>query len=360
MIVIDAHCDAPSQMYRLCDFGSDNSHGQVDFPKMKLGGVDASFFAAYVPSSRSIENARTYVDELLSVVERQVSENPDKVAFADTSEMIKVNKSNGLTSIVLCIENASPIGESVELLEKYYQRGVRYVTLTHSADNQVGDSCSGKRTWGGLSPFGKELVREMNRVGMIIDLAHASDETIRDVLEISSAPVAYTHGCCRALASHRRNLSDEFIRGIAAGGGVVGMSIYPCFLSDEFVATLAASGLEKKMWVEDDYIADPGNPEKLAAWWKVQEELAALPRPGVSRVVEHIAHAIEVAGADHVAIGTDYCGIEATASGMEQISAMPLVWKEMRRIGISESIIEKVAGGNLMRLMDAVSICKRG
>lgn len=359
MIVIDAHCDAPSQMYRLSDFGADNARGQVDFPKMKKGGVDASFFAAYIPSSRSTENARAYVDDLLNVVECQVSRNSDKVAFARTAEEIKVNKSNGLTSIVLCMENASPIGESLDLLAKYYERGVRYVTLTHSADNLVGDSCSGKHTWGGLSPFGKELVREMNRIGMIIDLAHASDETIRDVLEISTAPVAYTHGCCRSLASHRRNLSDDLIRGIAAGGGVVGMSIYPCFLSDEFVDVLSASGLEKMMWVEDDYIADPGNPEKIAAWWKIQEELAALPRPGLSRVVEHIAHAIDVAGEDHVAIGTDYCGIEATAFGMENISSMPLVWKEMRRSGIDDTVIEKVAGGNLLSLMDAVSSCKQ-
>lgn len=355
MIVIDAHCDAPSQMYRLSDFGIDNQRGQVDFPKMKRGGVDASFFAAYIPASRSTVNARQYADALLDTVERQVAANAGMVAFARSAADVRENKSKGLTSIILCIENASPLGESLSLLEHYYERGVRYVTLTHSADNLVGDSCTGNHTWGGLSPFGKDLVREMNRLGMIIDLAHASDDTIRDVLEISSAPVAYTHGCCRALASHRRNLPDELLKGIADGGGVAGMSIYPCFLSDGFVDILKSSGLEKKMWVEDDYIADPGNPEKLAAWWKVQDELAALKRPGVSAAVAHIAHAINVAGADHVGIGTDYCGIEVTAEGMETVESMPHIWDGMRAAGFDETTIEKVAGSNFLRLMDDVA-----
>lgn len=358
MIVLDAHCDAPSQMYRLCDFGKDNQRSQVDFPKMKRGGVDASFFAAYIPASRSAEDARNYADALIDTVERQVAANSDKVALAKSVEDIKLNKHNGLNSIVLCIENGSPIGNDLALLEHYYKRGVRYMTLTHSADNLIGDSCSGKHTWGGLSPFGKDLVREMNRLGMIIDLAHASDDTISDVLKISSAPVAYTHGCCRALASHRRNIPDDLLKGIAERGGVAGMSIYPCFLSDDFVKTLAESGLEKNMWVEDDYIADPGNPEKIAAWWKVQDDLAALPRPSVSRVIDHIAHAIDIAGADHVGIGTDYCGIEVTALGMETIESMPLIWDGMGKAGFDETVIEKVAGGNFLRLMDAVSACK--
>lgn len=358
MIVLDAHCDGPSQMYRLNDFGLDNARSQVDFPKLKRGEVDASFFAAYIPASRSTENARAYVDELLAVVNRQVAANADTVAFARSAEEIKLNKLKGLTSIVLCMENASPIGDRLELLEHYYNLGVRYVTLTHTADNLVGDSCSGKRTWGGLSPFGREVVKEMNRLGLIIDLAHASDETIRDVLDLTTAPVAFTHGCCRALASHRRNLPDELIKGIADGGGVVGMSIYPCFLSDEFVKILDDSGLEKFMWVEDDYIADPGNPEKIAAWWDIQNKLRDLPRPAVSRVVDHIAHAVEIAGPDHVAIGTDYCGIEATAAGLETVASMPLLWNEMRKAGFDETTIEKVAGGNMLRLMDAVSNCR--
>ena len=354
MIVLDAHCDAPSQMYRLRDFGIDNERGQVDFPKMKRGGVDASFFAAFVPATRKGAQATEYADALLDTVDCQIAANKAVSAYAKTSDEIRYNKEHGLLSVMLGIENASPIQESRQLLDHYYNRGVRYVTLTHSADNQVGDSCTGAGTWGGLSPFGKEFISWMNGTGMLIDLAHSADSTIRDVLSITERPVAYTHGCCRSLASHRRNLPDDLIRGIAESGGIVCMSIYPCFLSDEFVGILDRSGLLDKLWVEDDYIADPSDPKKIKAWWDVQDELAALARPKVSRVVDHIEHAIEIAGIEHVGIGTDYDGIEVTAEGMEDISRFPVLWDEMRRRGFSETELKMVAGENFMRVLDKV------
>ena len=244
MIVLDAHCDAPSQMVRLRDFGVDNTFAQVDFPKLRRGAVDASFFAAYVPAKLQGQAATDHAACLLDECFRQVSQNPDKVAFARCSAGVRRNRKAGLNSVIMAIENASAIQEDFGLLRAFYKRGVRYVTLTHSADNQVGDSCTGQGTWGGLSPFGKTLIPEMNRCRMLIDVAHAADSTIRDVLALSQRPIAYTHGACRALASHKRNLSDELIRGIADGGGVVCISIYPPFLSDDFVRTLAASGLK--------------------------------------------------------------------------------------------------------------------
>src|SRR5574344_1621528 len=262
MIVLDAHCDAPSQMYRFRDFGKDNITGQVDFPKMKRGKVDSSFFAAYVPASLEGDAATDYAMALLDVATRQVEANADTVSFAHCAAGVRRNRAAGKTSVLLGLENASAFQHSFDILRRFYRMGVRYVTLTHSADNQVGDSCTGKGTWGGLSPFGKDLVKEMNHIGMMIDLAHAADSTMRDVLSISARPVAYTHGCCRALASHRRNISDELIRGIAESGGVVCMSIYPSFLDDDFVKVLAASGLEDKMCVEDEFIKDPRNPER--------------------------------------------------------------------------------------------------
>lgn len=354
MIVLDAHCDAPSQMYRLRDFGIDNKRGQVDFPKMKRGGVDASFFAIYVPASKGPEAATEYADALLDSVDRQVRSNGNAVAYATTSSEVKINKANGLISILLGMENASPIQHSYELLRHYWQRGVRYVTLTHSSDNQVCDSCTGRNTWGGLSPFGKELVGEMNSTGMLIDVAHCSDATIKDVLAVSKAPIAYTHGCSRALASHRRNISDELMKGIAENGGVVGMSIYPCFLSDEFVKVLADSGLESKLWVEDDYIADPSDKKKMEAWWAVQDELAALARPKIGLVADHIEHAIEVAGIGHVGVGTDYDGIEVTPEGLENIAGFSLIWDEMKLRGYGTEELEMIAGNNFLRLLDTV------
>lgn len=351
MIVLDAHCDAPSQMLRLRDYGKDNSHAQVDFPKMRRGGVDASFFALYVPAYMQGEQATEYAWRLLDEVDRQVSGNSDIVAYARCASSVLRNRSDGRLSVILGIENASAIGESFELLKEFYKRGVRYITLTHSADNQVGDSCTGVHTWGGLSPFGRELIPEMNRRRMMIDLAHSSDDTMRDVLSLSSKPVAYTHGCCRALASHKRNISDEMIRAIADGGGVVCMSIYPCFLDDDFVGVLERSSLEQKMWVEDEFIKSPSDPDKIKAWNALQDELSSLPRPGVQRVVDHIEHAVNVAGIEHVGIGTDYDGIEVCPAGLEDISHFPMIWEEMRKRGFGKREISMIAGDNFLRVM---------
>ena len=354
MIVLDAHCDAPSQMVRLRDFGVDNAFAQMDFPKMERGGVSASFFAAYVPASKQGDDATDWARRLLDETDRQVAANAGRVAYARCAGGVRRNSRAGLTSVLLGIENASALQESFDLLREFYRRGVRYVTLTHSADNQVGDSCTGSGTWGGLSPFGRRLIPEMNRRRMLIDVAHAADTTIRDVLELSQRPIAYTHGGCRALASHRRNLPDELIRGIADGGGVVCISIYPPFLDDAFVQTLAASGLEEKMSVEEAFIQDPADPRKRAAWEAVQRELQALPRPGVDRVADHIEHAVSVAGIDHVGIGTDYDGIEVTVRGLEDVSCFPLLWDELRARGFSRNEVARIAGGNLLRVLTAV------
>ena len=318
MIVLDSHCDAPSQMVRLRDFSRDNAFAQVDFPKMVRGGVDASFFAAYVPASKEGQAATDWARKLLDETDRQVAACAGRVAYARCAG------------------------------------GVRYVTLTHSADNQVGDSCTGVGTWGGLSPFGKRLVPEMNRRRMLNHVANPEDSSFLDVLESSERPIAYTHGACRALASHRRNLPDELIRGIAERGGVVSISIYPPFLDDGFVRTLAESGLEKKLSVEDAFIQDPADAAKRAAWEAVQRELQALPRPGIGRVVDHIEHAVSVAGIDHVGIGTDYDGIEVTVAGLEDISCFSRLWDEMRRRGFSQRDIDRIAGKNFLRVLTAV------
>lgn len=354
MIVLDSHCDAPSQMVRLRDFSRDNAFAQVDFPKMVRGGVDASFFAAYVPAAKEGQAATDWARKLLDETDRQVAACAGRVAYARCAGGVRRNRKAGLTSVLLGIENASALQESFDLLNEFYRRGVRYVTLTHSADNQVGDSCTGVGTWGGLSPFGKRLVPEMNRRRMLIDVAHSADSTIRDVLALSERPIAYTHGACRALASHRRNLPDELIRGIAERGGVVSISIYPPFLDDGFVRTLAESGLEKKLSVEDAFIQDPADAAKRAAWEAVQRELQALPRPGIGRVVDHIEHAVSVAGIDHVGIGTDYDGIEVTVAGLEDISCFPRLWDEMRRRGFSQRDIDRIAGKNFLRVLTAV------
>ena len=235
MFVLDTHCDTPSQILRLRDLAVDNHHAHVDFPKLRRGGVDGVFFALYVPASMDTEEAMAYAEKMLVGVKKSVSENADIVAFACSHKEAVVNKENSRTSIFLGLENGSPIGHSLERLHYFHDNGVRYVTLCHSADNQICDSCaSAVKKWGGLSPFGRELVSEMNRIGMLVDVSHASDDTFYDVLECSSSPVVATHSCCRSICNHPRNMTDDMIRALAQAGGVIQINFYPLFLDAGF------------------------------------------------------------------------------------------------------------------------------
>ena len=309
-------------MYRGRDFGKDNPGVQVDFPKMLRGGVTGSFFALYIPAKLSNGEATEYAFTLLKELKRQVAANPDKAAFARNASEMARNASKGLVSVFLGLENGSALLGRQGVLQELYAEGVRYVTLCHSADNDICDSCTGQGRWGGLSPLGRELIGEMNALGMTVDVAHTSNATVRDVLEISARPVAYTHGCCSSLCSHKRNLPDELIRGIASRGGVVCMSIFPCFLTDDFA----------------DY--DDDNPDSR-------------PMPELELVLDHIEHAVNVAGTEGVGIGTDYDGIEHTAKGLESIDKLPLIFDGLSKRGFRDDIIEKIASDNLLRVISA-------
>ncbi len=356
MFILDSHCDTPSQILRLRDILKDNERGQVDFPKMKKGGVDAAFFALYTPSSLSSDAAALKAMELMASVYDVLEKAKDIAALALTPDQALENKEKGLISVFMGMENGAPIGKSLSLLRLFWRFGVRYVTLCHSADNEICDSCASKvKRWSGLSPFGREVVREMNRLGMIIDVSHISDKSFYDVIECSEAPVVATHSCCRALSPHPRNMTDEMIRVLAGNGGVIQINFYPVFLDSGFAEILEKSGLsEEGEAVEAAFIADPADSDKRAAWYKIQDRLAALPRPSYKKIVDHIDHAVSVAGIDHVGIGSDFDGIEITPYGMENVSMTGKIFEEMRVRGYSEEDISKVAGGNFLRVMRKV------
>ena len=355
MLILDSHCDTPSQIMRLRNLAVDNPRGHVDFPKLKAGGVDASFFALFTPQSMAPDTATRYALQMLAGVHDQVEACPGEVHMAFSPEDIYNNKDKGLVSILLGMENGLPIGNSLSLLREFYRCGVRYMTLTHNGDNQIADSAAGNCTWNGLSPFGREVVAEMNRLGMIVDLAHSSDKTFWDVLEASSVPVVSTHSCCRALASHRRNMTDDMIRAMAERGGCIQINFYPVFLSDSFAGVLAGSGLEDEAdAAEAEFIADPSSQQKREHWYHFEDKLAALPRPGVKEIADHIDHAVKVGGIDHVGIGSDFDGISVTPSGLENISKIGLVFDELTRRGYSSDSVDKIAGGNFLRVFREV------
>ena len=355
MFVLDSHCDTPSQILRLRDLSLDNNHAHVDFPKLKRGGVDGAFFALYVPGNLETEEAFEYSQRLLEGVERAVEANSSSVAFATDSAQAFSNKQEGRFSVFLGLENGSPIGNSFDRLKWFYDRGVRYVTLCHSSDNQICDSCASKvKRWGGLSPFGKELVAEMNRLGMLIDVSHISDASFYDVLKYSDRPVVATHSCCRALCPHPRNMTDDMIRSLADAGGVIQINFYPLFLDSGFAEVLSGSGLEEKGgYVEKEFINDPSDPLKRAAWNRIQDEIQALPRPSFKLIADHIDHVVALAGIDHVGIGSDFDGIEVTPEGLEDISLLPILFDELRSRGYDSSDLEKIASGNFFRVLSA-------
>ena len=324
MFVLDSHCDTPSQMMRGLDIGIAGDRSQVDLPKLKAGGVDASFFALYTSADLSEDEAATKVLEMIARVYDALDVYSEQAALALTPEDALRNKEKGLISIFLGMENGSPIHKSLPLLRQFYRMGVRYMTLTHNGDNEIADSAAQGTRWHGLSPFGREVVDEMNRLGMIVDVAHVSDETFYDVIKCSKAPIVSTHSCCRALASHRRNMTDDMIRTLADHGGVIQINFYPVFLSDLY-----------------------------ASFYEVKGEKAS-PRPGVSDVVNHIDHAVKVGGIEHVGIGTDFDGIEVTPKGLEDISKLPKVFDQLKRRGYSEDQIELIAGKNFLRAFNDV------
>lgn len=359
MFILDSHCDTPTKILRLRDMTLDNEYAHVDFPKLKRGGVDGAFFALYIPAKYDSDYSAAYVyaHNLLKAVNDTINQNSHLACVTTNVAHAYENQSKNKFSVFLGLENGSPIGESFDNLYEFYRSGVRYVTLCHSGNNQICDSCATSvKTWGGLSPFGKELVAEMNRIGMLIDVSHVSDDTFYDVVRLSSRPIVATHSCCRALASHPRNMTDDMIRALAQNGGVIQINFYPVFLDDRFASMLSSSDIvDRGERIENEHISDPSDAKKRQAWYRILEELKALPRPSYKQIVDHIDHVVSLTGIEHVGIGSDFDGIEVTPDGMEDISMMYKVFDEMRRRGYSEDDIEKVAGGNFFRVMNAVT-----
>ena len=300
--------------------------------------------------------ATRYALEMISAVYDCVDANPDYAALAFTPDEAAEHARDGLISVFMGMENGAPIQQSLSLLRTFYRLGVSYLTLTHNGDNDIADSAAEGIRWHGLSPFGKQVVAEMNELGMMVDLSHASDETFWDVLRVSQAPVVATHSCCRALCPHRRNLTDDMLTALGESGGYVGINFYPAFLSGRFLSDPKDAALfDEAEQVEAAFIADPSDEGRIRAWERMQDRLETLWRPGVREVVDHIDHAVEIAGIDHVGIGSDYDGILVPPEGLENVSMIGRIFDEMRRRGYSEEEVSKVAGENLLAVMSRVS-----
>lgn len=352
--VLDSHCDTPLASLRGQDISKRRKLGQVDFDRLKDGGVDGVFFAIYTSNSLSPDEATVRALKLLALTHKVIDENPKKVGLATSVREARELKAQGRTAIFIGMENGLPIQDDLSLLQLYYKMGVRYLTLTHAGNNDICDSCAPKvKKWNGVSPFGREVIALMNKLGMIIDVSHISDEAFYDVLKYSKAPVVATHSCCRALCNHPRNMTDQMIKDLAAAGGVIQINFYSLFLDEEY-GKVASDLCETFDNALIDYQLHIKCKRRKEIYEKAKEALFAVKRPSIKLLVDHIEHVIKLVGVDYVGLGSDFDGIESAPEGLEDISMMQNITKELVERGYGEEDIKKILGENFLRVFNKV------
>ena len=363
VITIDSHTDTPLQLMQegfdmAARHDPKTEYSRIDFPRMKDGGLDAAFFAVFISQGprnpdaydRILKKSLILFDTIDAVLERY----PDLAGKAENSADIIKLKRSGRRAVLIGIENGYQIGKDLSLISTFYLRGARYITLCHSSNNDICDSSTDTTEHGGLSPFGYEVVQEMNHVGMMIDVSHISDKAVVDVLSATTAPVIASHSCARALCDNPRNLSDSLLRAIAKNGGVVQM----CLLSD-YVKKPApnpsrdsARAAVRKKYNDFEGLSSEQMKAARKEWYGINRQFPQVLAT-VSEVVDHIDHIVAVAGIDHVGIGTDFDG-GGSIDGCIDVSEMTNITCELLRRGYSQRQIRKIWGGNLMRVMNSV------
>jgi len=359
-ILIDTHNDVTSATVAGLDIGKPNTDHMTDLARMKAGGMGAQFFAVYVAASYVNGNhAANRTLQMIDTVRHDIIEKyPNDFVFATTAAGIRRAHRQHKIAALLGIEGGHAIEDSLRLLRRYYDEGVRYMTLTHSNSNHWADSSGDdNKPNNGLSPFGKEVVLEMNRLGMIVDISHVSDQTFWDALETSKAPIFASHSSCRAIAPVPRNMTDDMIRALAKKGGVVQINFSCDFLNPD-VAKAEAQFEDKLRPLRDRLIAKYANdPNGLrAAMREARSQLGAPPeqRATLDDVVRHIDHVVELAGVDAVGLGSDLDGISCAPEGLDSVDKWPNLTRALLQEGYTAAEIRKIYGENTLRLMTAV------
>jgi membrane dipeptidase len=351
-IVVDTHNDILSMMtddnYDLGVSSVGKYH--TDLARMKQGGLTAEFFSVYIDRKYATEggSARRALD-MIDYVYRAVERYPRELMFATSTADIRRAKAQGKIASLMGIEGGHAIEDSLMALRDFHRLGVRYMTLTHNNTNNWADACCDTAKHNGLSDFGKEVVREMNRIGMLVDISHVSDKTMSDVLDISTAPVIASHSSARALGDRTRNIPDELLRRFAKNGGVVMVNFYPGFIDKDVIAASKARDARLKPQMDELAAKYKDDPKRLEE--ERNKLLAANPLPPtpLSVLIDHFDHIAKVAGVDHVGIGSDFDGVSSLPVGMEDISKLPNITFELLKRGYSERDVRKILGGNFMR-----------
>ena len=370
-IVLDTHLDAPMELAdKWADVATRGATTHFDLPRAKEGGLTAAFFSIFVAASYADAGAARKALELIDITKRVVADHPNDMMLATTVEDIRAAKKAGKLAVLMGIEGGHAIEDSLGVLREMYRAGVRYMTLTHTNTNHWADSSGAyylpdfdpkqSRVHGGLSEFGRDVVKEMNRLGMIVDVSHVSDETVDDVLETSRAPVMASHSSCRALSNMPRNLTDDQIKRIAAKGGVVMINFGSAFLDQQIWDGFVA--LKKKVLPEWKKIKKrhARNPEAMfGALIKAFMAHGRPPQAAYTKVADHIDHVIKIGGIDAVGLGSDFDGIPDPPAGLDDYSKLTKLTEVLLERGRSDAEIKKILGENFLAFLARVEAAKK-
>ena len=360
-IIVDTHIDAPGLLLsRWADLGVDAPDREFDYPRARAGGLDVGFMAIYTSHGRDeAGTARQHAHNQIDAVEALAGRHPDKFAILTSPGDVDTLREGGRVLLAMGMENAGPLGDDVSQVEIFFNRGVRYIGLTHSGNNRIGDSSyTLERKWNGLSPFGREVVAEMNRLGMIVDVSHVSDETARDVIEVSSAPVIASHSGFRHFTpGFERNLDDDLAKAIADTGGVIQIPFGTMFLDGQAAADIqayfiAADEFERR----NAELRAAGEPtEDRAAFERDWAQAHPVPEITIKPVLDQIDHGVKLVGIDHIGLGSDFDGVGGDLpENLRTVADFPHLVDGLQQRGYSDEDIRKILGGNMLRAWTAI------
>lgn len=356
LLILDGHIDVPYRlMNRFEDVTNATETGDFDYPRAKAGGLNAPFMSIYVPASyQETGGAKAYADSLIDLVTSIADSAPEKFAIATSTADVLTHFAEGKISLPMGMENGAPIEDDLANVKYFRDRGIRYITLSHSRDNLISDSSYDTTgTWGGLSPFGKDVVREMNRVGIIVDISHISDHAFFDVMDLTDVPVIASHSSARHFTPEfERNMSDDMIRRLGEEGGVIMINFGSTFIDGDIrkKSTYARRAIMQYM-EQNPNLTDSLRQAYIDEWRAKFPQVYA----DVTDVVDHIDHVVSIAGVDHVGFGSDYDGVGDTLpTGLKDVAAFPNLIYHLLQRGYTDEDIAKMAGGNALRVWKAV------
>jgi membrane dipeptidase len=362
-IVLDTHDDTTQRFFsKDFDLGKRNPDGHIDIPRMREGGMNAIFFSIWIDGRTMGPPAVQKALDQIDAVHENVRTHSKDLVFCRTAEEVRRAHAQGKIAVLMGVEGGHMIGNDIRVLRLFGDLGVRYMTLSHFYNDEWADSSTDKPVHNGLTDFGKDIVREMNRQGIMVDISHVSDKTFYDALEVSKAPLIASHSSCRALCNHARDMSDDMIKALAAKGGVIQINYEKSFIDQAYkdASEKLSGGVVAQF---DQFRKACGDDQECFGRKMAEQEKQAtaegkLPHVSWERIIEHIDHAVKLAGADHVGLGSDFDGADMP-DGMEDCSKLPKITEALLRKGYSENDIRKILGGNTLRVMEQVERVSR-